>query len=151
MIAAPFFLLLAAILEVAAVFFATTLLENAVLVAAREIRTGQTQSGGGVASFEQRVCESMEMIADCGRIRFDVMVFESFGTVGAPGPLDEDGELTEDEFGFDPGAAGDIVLVRVFYPWPLLMPGFVGGMSNMSGNQRLLTAAAVFRNEPFDD
>jgi Flp pilus assembly protein TadG len=40
MIAAPFFLLLFAMIEVAAVFFTGTVLENAVLETARQIRTG---------------------------------------------------------------------------------------------------------------
>ena len=54
-------------------------------------------------------------------------------------------------FGFDPGDAGDIVLVRVFYRWQLLTPGFTAALANMDNNQYLVTAATVFRNEPFDD
>ena len=55
------------------------------------------------------------------------------------------------DFGWDPGDAGDIVLVRVFYRWSLLTPNFGGALSNMKDNQRLISAATVFRNEPFDD
>ncbi|MCW5724728.1 MAG: pilus assembly protein [Maricaulaceae bacterium] len=152
MIAGPFLLLLLGLIEVALVFFAGNVLENATMEAARQVRTGQMQSAGaGAAEFRQRVCDRFEIIGDCGELRVDVRVFENFSTVQGGNPLNDDGELNEDGFGFDPGGAGDIVLVRVFYPWRLNVPSLGFGLSNMPGNQRLLIAATAFRNEPFDD
>ena len=152
MIAAPFFFLLFAMIEVAAVFFTGTVLENAVLEAAREIRTGQAQAGGMTRTgFRTEICDRIEIVGDCDRVEIDVQVFENFNAVNQPSPVGQDGSMDTAGFGWDPGTAGDIVLVRVFYRWNLLTPNFGGGLSNMENNQRLITAATVFRNEPFDD
>ena len=50
---------------------------------------------------------------------------------------------------FSTGGAGDIVVVRVFYQWPLFVTGMGFNLSNLGGNKRLLTATAAFQNEPF--
>ena len=152
MIAAPFFLLLFAMIEIAAVFFTGTVLENAVLEAARKIRTGEAQTGGMTqAGFRQEVCDLIAAVADCDNLEIDVQVFEDFDTVDQTSPIQGDGSVNTDGFGWAPGDAGDIVLVRVFYRWSLMTPNFGGALSNMENNQRLITAATVFRNEPFDD
>ena len=152
LIAAPFFFLLFAMLEVAAVFFAGTVIENAVLETARQIRTGQAQSGGSSrATFLSDICDRISVIGNCDRLSIDVQVFEDFGDVDQSNPIQEDGTLDTSGFGWDPGDAGDIVLVRVFYRWSVMTPSFGLGLANMEDNQRLITAATVFRNEPFDD
>lgn len=152
MIAAPFFFLLFAMIEIAAVFFTGTVLENAVLEAARQIRTGQAQSGGmSQAGFRQEICDRIGVVGACDRLEIDVKVFEDFDDVDQSSPVDEGGEMDTSDFGWDPGEAGDIVLVRVFYRWSLMTPNFGGALSNMKDNQRLISAATVFRNEPFDD
>lgn len=149
MLAAPFFFMLFAVLEVALVFVAATTLENATAEAARNIRTGQFQSGGGgAAEFADLVCDGAEFLLDCDRLNVDVRTFNAFGGMDPGSPINEDGEL-EGDFQFNPGNGGDIVLVRVFYDWPVITPMIGQGLSNMSGNRRLMTAAAAFRNEPF--
>ncbi|MCC5982557.1 MAG: pilus assembly protein [Oceanicaulis sp.] len=150
-VALPFFALMAAIMETALVFFATIMMEHGLAQSAREIRTGQLQvSGGSAASFRDTLCSRTGPIIDCGRVEFDVRTLASFG--GAPGlPLDGDGQLDGNAMGFAPGDAGDIVMVRAFYEWQLIMPNLGLGLSNMSGNKRLLTATIAFRNEPFQD
>lgn len=152
MIAAPFFFLLFAMIEIAAVFFTGTVLENAVLEAARKIRTGEAQTGGmSQAGFRQEVCDLISAVADCDNLDIDVQVFEDFDNVDQSSPIEGDGSMDSGNFGWDPGNAGDIVLVRVFYRWSLMTPNFGGALANMENNQRLITAATVFRNEPFDD
>jgi Flp pilus assembly protein TadG len=152
MIAAPFFFLLFAMIEIGAVFFTGTVLENAVLESAREIRTGQAQTSGmTLAGFRSEVCDRIAVIGNCDRLEIDVRVFPDFGNVDQNSPIQGDGTLETGGFGWDPGSAGDIVLVRVFYRWSLMTPNFGGALSNMNDNQRLITSATVFRNEPFDD
>ena len=48
-----------------------------------------------------------------------------------------------------PGERGDIVVVRMFYQWPLFVTGLGYNISNLTGSKRLLSATAAFRNEPF--
>jgi len=151
MIAAPFFFLLFAMIEVAAVFFTGSVLENAVLESARQIRTGQAQTSGMTATgFKTEVCNRIAVVGDCDRLEVDVQVFPNFGSVDQTNPIQQDGSIASGGFGFDPGRPGDIVLVRVYYRWSLMTPNFGGALSNMSGNQRLITASTVFRNEPFN-
>jgi Flp pilus assembly protein TadG len=144
--------MLFAMLETSTIFFATFTLENGVTEAAREIRTGQAQADGvDEAAFRDSVCERIDMLLDCGdSLKIDVRTFANFQDVNAPAALDENGEFINN-FIFDPGAEGDVVLVRAFYSWPVLTPIIGGGMSNMDGENRLLSAAAAFRNEPFGE
>ena len=44
---------------------------------------------------------------------------------------------------------GDIVVVRLFYKWPLYVTGLGFNIANVGTNQKLLTATAAFQNEPY--
>ena len=151
LVATPFFMLLFGILEIALIFFASAVIEDGVAEAARDIRTGQLQTAGqNEADFRAIICQRIDAVADCGRLRVDVRRFEDFASTDFTAPQDEDGELDDSGFQFDPGQAGDVVVVRVFYDWPLLGPGMINGLSNMPGNRRLISSATAFRNEPFE-
>ena len=50
---------------------------------------------------------------------------------------------------YNPGGPGDIVVVRMFYQWPLFVTGLGYNISNLSGSKRLLAATAAFKNEPY--
>lgn len=151
-IAAPFFILVFAIIEVGAVLFMSTVLENAVLESSRQIRTGQAQEAELTADdFQAEICTHIEFIADCDDLEVDVQVFDGFIGLDQSTPLTADLDLDTDGFGFDMGGAGDIVLIRIFYKWPLIIPSISNSFANLRDNQRLITAATVFRNEPFDD
>ena len=54
--------------------------------------------------------------------------------------------LAED---FDDGKGSDVIIAQVFYKWPTLvnLPWF--SLANLAGNNRLLSAVRVFKNEPF--
>ena len=149
-VALPFFMLLVALIEIGLVFFGNFTLENAVDRAARMIRTGEAQTSGfDAGAFKTQVCANVYAMLDCANgLKVDVRTFENFGGVALPPPLDGDGNLIDD-FEFQPGNGGDIVVVRAFYEWDLIdsVPG--AGLGNMAGGHRLLSATAAFRNEPF--
>lgn len=152
MVATPFFMLLFGILELALVFFASAIIEDGVAEATREIRTGSLQSSGGdEATFRAAVCERIGTIADCSKLKVDVRTFDDFASADFTAPIDVDGDLDDSNFTFDPGAAGDVVVVRVFYDWPLLGPGMINGLANLPGNRRLISSASAFRNEPYGE
>ncbi|GBE44811.1 TadE-like protein [bacterium BMS3Bbin10] len=150
-VAAPFFALMVALIEVSLVFFANFTLENAVDKASRLIRTGQAQTQGlSEAQFKQSICDGVTGVYDCmGGLKLDVLRFDDFTGINLPDPLDGNGELRTN-FSFDPGASSDVVVVRAFYEWNLIA-NFPGGLGNMPGGGRLLVATAAFRNEPFGD
>jgi len=145
----PFFTLVLAILETTAVFFASTTLENAVNDAARKIRTGEVQVNNmDAAQFRQLICDEIDVFLKCDSLVVDVRSFGQFDTVTFPPPLNADGTLKNDQQ-FSPGTAGDVVLVRAFYTWPVMTPLIGATLSNMANNERLISAASAFRNEPF--
>jgi len=145
-VAAPFFLLLFAILQTAIVFFAGQALETAVADSARLIMTGQAQNSGLTqATFKDEVCKKIYGLFDCSKMYVDVRTFPNF-SYSLPSPLDSNGNVDNNVL-YQPGNAGDIVVVRLMYPLPVYVSAI--GLANMASNQRLLIGTAVFRNEPF--
>jgi len=145
----PFFVILFGIFEVGLVFWGSYELENATEEAARQIRTGQIQGGGGAAAFKQQVCNRVVLLSRCNAdLRVNVRNFNDYQDAYTQAePLDEQGALKGDVF--DPGGPRSIVLVSTYYRWPLLNALSSYSLSNMAGGARLLSASAAFRNEPF--
>jgi Flp pilus assembly protein TadG len=150
LVAAPFFALLFAIMETAIVFFAGQALETAVADSARLILTGQAQTQSFDANaFKNAVCSKIYAIFDCQNgIYVDVRTFSSFSSVTMPSPVDSKGNFNNN-FTYQPGGPGDIVVVRLFYQYPVYVSLLGFNLSNMSGGKRLLAATAAFRNEPY--
>ena len=150
LVALPFFLLLYAIFDLALMFFASTTLDGGIMAAARQIRTGQAQAANlTAAQFRTMVCNEISMLLACdGRLGIDVRKFTGFGAVLLPAALDANGNMAGNMM-FDPGTAGDVVVVRAFYAWPMILPTTGANFSNMAGGRRLLVASMAFRNEPF--
>ena len=78
----------------------------------------------------------------------DVQSYSSFSTVKIVDPIDA-GKNFLPTMQYSPGGAGDIVVVRLFYQWPLFVTGLGYNISNLTGSKRLLSATAAFRNEPY--
>lgn len=146
LVAAPFLLLIFAIMETAFTFFAGQALETAVADSARLIMTGQAQQQGfSQGAFKDAVCSKIYGLFDCagGGVKIDVKTFPTFGDINITPPYDADGNF-QDSTTYQPGGQGDIVVVRLYYQWPI----YVALLSN-SGKNRLLIATSAFRNEPF--
>ena len=146
MVAAPFLLLMFAIMETAFVFFAGQTLETAVADSSRLIMTGQAQTQGfNQTSFKEAVCAKIYGLFDCANgVHIDVKKYTTFNSVDLTLPIDSSGNFQANQT-YTPGCPGDIVVVRLFYQWPI----YVSLLQNMSGNKRLLVATAAFRNEPY--
>lgn len=148
-VAIPFMMLLLGIIEIGLVFFADQVLNNAVLDAARLIRTGQAQAQGfNAAKFKEQILANVAgfpMSAD--RLTIDVEKIDSFASY-TPKPLIDDGKLTDD-VGYDHGEANEIVIVRAMYRWPMASSLMALNFGDLGNGDRLLVATTVFRNEPF--
>jgi Flp pilus assembly protein TadG len=153
LIALPFFALLFAIIETAMVFFAGQVLETAVQDTSRVILTGQAQTGATPLTkqtFKDAVCARLTVMFDCQNgISVDVQSYSSFTSVKIVDPIDA-GKNFLPAMQYSPGGAGDIVVVRLFYQWPLFVTGLGYNISNLTGSKRLLSATAAFRNEPYN-
>src|SRR5215470_3613680 len=150
LVAAPFLALIFAIIETAVIFFAGQALETAVADSSRLIMTGQAQTAGyDAAAFKTAVCSKIYGLFNCqAGVTVDVQKFSSFSTVTNTTPVDASGNFSLTP-SYNPGGACDIVLVRLFYQYPVYVSLLGFNLSNLSGGKRLLAATAAFRNEPF--
>ena len=151
MVAVPFFALLFGVLELGMLFMASTTIDAATVQVARQIRTGQFQSGANhsAADFKTAVCNNMSWIstADCqANLSVDARTFATFTAIDLTTPI-KNNQVDQSQLTFTPGNPCDIVLVRVFYPWTLVAPVLEPGLPNLGPSQRLLTTAVAFRNE----
>jgi Flp pilus assembly protein TadG len=147
----PFLALLFAIIEIALVFFAGQVLETAVADSSRLILTGQAQTGGfNQTQFKNEVCNRLYALFDCqANLKIDVQKYSSFGGANLTKPLDNNGNVDTSSFGYNPGAACDIVIVRVVYEWSTFVRYFGLDMADLPNGKRLLMSTTAFRNEPF--
>jgi len=150
LVAPMFIALLFAIIETAFMFFASQVLETALQDSARLIMTGQAQSGSYTAAqFKTDVCSRVTAMFDCANgLSVDVQSYPSFGSVNVANPIDASKNFTNPN-NYNPGGPGDIVVVRLFYQWPIFVTKFKYDISNLSSSKRLLSATAAFQNEPY--
>jgi hypothetical protein len=152
LVAAPFLALVFAIMETAIVFFAGQALETAVADSARLIMTGQVEDQKLTqAQFKDAVCAKIYGLFNCQNgVHVDVKKFSSFESITTPMPSPVDANGNYQNLGYDPGKRGDIVVVRLFYQYPVYVSllGYGASMSDVVGGKRLLAATAAFRNEP---
>jgi Flp pilus assembly protein TadG len=149
LVAPVFFALLFAIIETALVFFAGQVLETITQDSARQILTGQAQNAGMTQTdFKTLVCSKIPALFTCANVYVDVQSFPAFGSVTIASQIDGSNNFIP-AMQYSPGGPGDIVVVRLFYQWPLFVTGLGYNISNLSGSKRLLSATAAFRNEPY--
>jgi hypothetical protein len=112
--------------------------------------TGQAQNASYTqASFKDAVCAKLTVMFDCvNGVSIDVQSYKQFATVDIADPIDA-GKNFVPPNNYLPGGPGDIVVVRLFYKWPLFVTGLGFNPANIAGNKRLLTATAAFQNEPY--
>jgi Flp pilus assembly protein TadG len=149
LVAPVFFALLFAIIETSIVFFANQVLETITQNSARMIMTGQAQAAGYTQTqFKTYVCGQIPALFACGNVYVDVQSYSAFSSVSVNSQIDGAGNFINN-MQYNPGTGSDIVVVRLFYQWPLFVTGLGYNISNLAGSKRLLTATAAFRNEPF--
>jgi len=151
-VAAPFIALLLATIQTAGAFFAGQVLESAATDASRLILTGTAQKANmDQAAFNTAVCGKVQALFSCSRLMVDVQTASSFGTANTATPTityNGAGQVTN-SWQYNPGSPGDIVLMRVMYPWPVFVGPLGLSLSNQGNGTLLLMATAAFKNEPY--
>ncbi len=161
-VALIFFALIFAILELALVFFTSSVLSHAVSDAGRSIRVGQYQSCGTEDEFRDLVCSRMKNLMNCQtNLRVDVLSQPQFRQMVVPSLTDGglDGTSTNQQVTngtYDANAAGDPVAVRAALYYPLILPPTLTRLETKSASgtpivsgRRIIVAMTAFRNEPF--
>jgi hypothetical protein len=113
------------------------------------IMTGQAQTAAYTqAQFKTYVCGQIPALFSCPNVYVDVQSYPAFANVNISSQIDGSNNFVNN-MQYSPGGPGDIVVVRLFYQWPLFVTGLGYNISNLSGSHRLLVASAAFRNEPY--
>lgn len=158
-LALPFFMIIGATLETAVVFMAGQVLESAVQDVSRLVRTGQIREFGinSTATFKARVCDRLYgLFSDCNALHVEVNVVNLFADVTISPPVDTVACVTDKTKcnwsrpeSFSPGQGNSIVVVQVYYKWPVVVG--LGGynIGNLNDGTRLMGGTAILRNEPF--
>ena len=149
LVALPFFALILASLQLFVMFMAQQVLETATEVVGREILTGTIQSQGlSQSQFQAAVCAQIPALLKCNGVMVDVQTALNFSVVDTTAPAltyDNKGNVTN-QWQFQPGSPGDIVIFRVMYQWPMFGIFGFNPITQQNGT-RLLMATAVFKNE----
>jgi Flp pilus assembly protein TadG len=152
-IAAPLIALCLAALQTTIIFLAEQQLQTATRDAARLLKRTTGDSGSQAVSgedFKAQVCARAGPMLDCQGLMVDVQAAAGFGgaafipltlTYGA-------GTAVTNSWSYDPGQAGDVVIVRVMYNWPVVGTLLGIGLSNQPGDRHLMVGTAVYKNEP---
>lgn len=152
LLALPFLSLVYAIFETSMVHMTGQVMQTAISDASRLIMTGQAQNANMTAAqFKDQVCKRVTALFNCQRdLTIDVRVYTSFSaaTVSAP-PIKADKTIDTSSMGFTMGGPNEIVVVRAFLAYPIIVPLVGQTLVNLAGNKRLIMASAAFKNEPY--
>lgn len=137
-------ILIFSIIEIGIVALMSASLDTAVIAAGRTVRTGLATGPATATAFKASICGVMPAsLEDCeDKLTISVQKYASFADVSAAAAAPPAGQ-------FDRGQAGDIMLVKATYRWPLLTP-LLGAIYQQGGpTQILLQSRLTFRNEPY--
>lgn len=159
MLAAPFALLVFAILESCISFAGQEVMANITDDVARQLRTGQVrQANVTEATLKSMICSRLEIMVakDCPGLEVDLRAYPSFAAAAQTGFNIQDGGIaltgtTPSTFTVSPGLAESINMLRVFYKWPVMTDFMAKSMANLKDGNTLHFASMTWKNEPFDD
>lgn len=149
LIAPVFLLLLFAIIEVGLFFFAQQVMEQATFLASRQILTGQAQSAGLTQTqFRNLVCNNAGAFFTCGNIIVDVQTYSSFSGSNTGRLVNGvTGNADSSNASYAAGGSGSIVVVRVVYEWPTIVPTLGLSFADLTDGNRLIQSTVAMRVE----
>ncbi|POR46246.1 TadE/TadG family type IV pilus assembly protein [Bosea psychrotolerans] len=158
MVATPFLMLLAAILETALMFWTSQALEEGVGQASRALLTGQSQTlykgtaSDNATAFKNAICANAPGLIDCTKVTIDVRSYASFAAAStgttASSPV-SGGALNTTGYGYTQPLPGQIVVVRAVLEYKLIFTQWSSALANIGAGKRGIVASATFRAEPF--
>lgn len=151
LVAFPFFILIFGILDVAMMFFVDGSLDSALHMATREVRTGRSAiENWSIVRFKQEVCQGMAFAFNCEEnLLVTTKVMENFSAVKFTSPISK-GTLSITE-SFASGKPSNYILIQAFLPWPSWLAPLGVYTAHLPDGRYVLSAAALFRNEPYEN
>jgi Flp pilus assembly protein TadG len=173
LLAIPYFVVIFAIFETFIAFTAEQLVGNAVDTMARKLRTGNitynmnrpaTDMDRG--AFRQAFCNEVSILIQCSsdeiatpdKLWLDVRSFATFALIPTTIPRtgsSTSGELNTASFGYAPGGAKTINMVRAYYKWDTvtdIIRPYITNVRPADGsrpNYFLIVETAAFQNEDY--
>ncbi|MBA4013557.1 MAG: hypothetical protein C0481_16970 [Phenylobacterium sp.] len=166
LISMPLMMLMFGVLELAMILLVSATLDTATDFAARNIRTGQFQSGQSSApvtqqGFRQLVCVNMSWLKrmcsvaapkpgdpDPNPLFVEARTFSTYVSAGAAAPRDPN-TFDPQQTNWCAGNPEDIVVVTTYYKWPIVTPLIRPLFKNYEGG-RMISSTRLFRNEPYN-
>lgn len=150
LIAPAFIALLVAIFQTTMFLFAQSNLQAAATEAARLFMTGQAQNSGMTqAQLTAAICPTVKALFNCGSLVINVESASSASglSTSTPQMYNAQGQLTTGTFA--PGSPGDLMIVQVGYPLPVVA-GPLGFLLSANANGTAsVWGVAAFRVEPY--
>ena len=142
------------VLDFGLMLFTQSVMDGAARDAARVIRTGQITGSGAAAqtAFKTVLCNDIGVLIPCASLVFDAQPFSNFTSINATPAVDSHGNMISN--GFNAGASGQPMLVRVTYNRPYMsgIGGLLSIVTHQAGSlptNQLLISVIVFQNEPY--
>lgn len=148
---AGFLALLIGTLQIAVVFFVQNSVQTVAETVARQVLTGQIPSGTTQGQFRVRACASLPAFLTCSNLYVDVRKLTDLSGVGSADTgvsVNAAGQVT-DATRFELGGAGDIVVLRLLYYWPIGTAPLGLKLSNQGGDTRIISGTMAFKAEPY--
>jgi Flp pilus assembly protein TadG len=149
-LAAPLIAIILAALQTSIIFFYDQALQTATERAARQLMTGSAQTQNLTQSQFKNVVCGYATVFTCSGLMVDVQSASSFTAINTNPltPTYNNGNVTN-TWSYNTGGAGDIVIMRVMYDWPVFGGPLSLNLANQPNGTYLLVATAVFKNEPY--
>ncbi|HEX7884693.1 MAG TPA: TadE/TadG family type IV pilus assembly protein [Phenylobacterium sp.] len=145
LVAPLLFFTLLSLIELGVLGMISVGLDNAVIDAARRIRTGRADAATSASSFEDQICANVGgALVDCqARLVVSVEKYSAFANAGAAAAAAPAGQ-------FNKGGPNDIILVKADYKWPLMSPFVATAFDRNGPTEVTISARSAFKNEPFE-
>lgn len=142
LVAPAFIILLIGITEISLVMLAEHLLENAAYNASRKAKTGYVTEGKTQTDTVMNVLltrlSGLSPLLDPAKVSVTWTSYGNLSDIGQP-----------DQGVASMGAASEVVVYTIAYPWKLFTP-LIGQMIGNEDNIITLSSRIVVRNEPYD-
>ncbi len=152
LISTPFFAILILIFQVGIVYLADNELETATEIASRQLLTGQVQSASLTASqFVSALCQNLSVLFQCSGVMVDLENVSAFSSANVSAPTltyNAQGQVTNN-WQFQTGGAGSILVLRVMYQLPIYLGPIALNLADLPNGDHLLMTTSVFEVEPY--
>ena len=151
-VAVPLIALIFAALQTATILFLDQAIQTVAEQSGRQLMTGTAQQANlSQSQFQQLVCNNLPPVFQCSNIIIDVQSGPSFSSINtAPLTVTYDGKgAVTNNWSYNPGNPGDIVIMRVMYNWTVVDGPLHLGLATQANGTALLVGTAVFKNEPY--